>query len=155
MKNRSDPSLRSNANRYGLRSPQAKSSWHHVVGVDGVLPRVAHCADPGPETGLPGAGWPSSVMRRILPLRSERSWAASFAPAKPESPRGSRPASPTDTYKKPSDPMSRSPPLWLPLTDEMLSSNTTSLAGSIVAPLNVNRLTRLTQPPGRLGAECV
>ena len=120
-----------------------------VVGVSGVLPRIRQLAVPGPLMGLPGAGSPvDGTTRRILPLSRLRSWAASFGL---ESPRGSVPASPTEMYKKPSPPISRSPPLWLPAFDEMLSTRTTSLFGSIVSPVIVKRLTRLTQPPGAPG----
>src|SRR4051794_16756964 len=146
MKKRSGPVLGSNANRNGLRRPHANSSWHGVPGVDGKLPRTRQLAEPGPLIGLPGAGSPvDGTTRRILPFNKLRSCAASLGL---ESPRGSEPASPTEMYRNPSPPISRSPPLWLPATDEMLSTRMTSLLGSMLSRVMVNRLTRLTHPPG-------
>ena len=115
----------------------------------GQFPRIRQLAVPCPLRGLPGAGPPvEGTTRRILPLSRLRSWAASFGLA---SSRGSVPASPVEMYKKPSAPISRSPPLWLPFLAEMLSTSTISLAGSITSPAIVNRLTRLRQPPGEPG----
>ncbi len=66
-------------------------------------------SEPGPLMGLPGAGSPvDGTTRRILPLSRLRSWAASFGL---DPPRGSAPASPTEMYRKPSPPISTSPPL--------------------------------------------
>ena len=56
-----------------------------------------------PSSGLPGAGSPSAVMRRILPLRLSGSCAD-----------GGSPASPVVTYRKPSGPTASRPPSWLP-----------------------------------------
>src|SRR3954452_17126043 len=146
MKNRSGPVLGSNAKRNGLRRPHAYSSWHGVGGVDGRLPRTRQLAVPGPLIGLPGAGSPvDGTTRRILPCNRLRSSAASLGL---ESARGSAPASPTEMYRNPSPPISRSPPLWLPAFDEMLSTRITSLLGSMLSPVIVNRLARFTQPPG-------
>ena len=127
MKNRSPPPLGSNAIRNGLRRPHANSSWQLVVGVDGRLPRVAQGSVPAPDSGLPGAGWPSSVMRRILPFSSDRSRAALMPPsaAGRSRRRRSRRTGCRRTRCRGRHRCGCRP------TDEMLSTSTVSLAGSI------------------------
>src|ERR1700733_4742518 len=106
------------------------------------MPAVAHdLASGAPTKGLSGGTAPLVVIRRILPFSRLRSCAAEGP-----DPRGLVPPSPTVTYRSPSLPTCRSPPLWLPAGMFMLSSSTTSEAGSIVSPVILKRLTRLKRP---------
>ncbi len=79
--------------------------------------------------GLPGGEAPSRVTRSSFPESPARSRAASFRRKQPLSPRKSQPPSPTLTYRYPSWPKPRSPALWTPSGEGMLSISTVSLAG--------------------------
>ena len=95
MKNRAPAAFGSGAMRKGFRTPKAKISRHTC---EGAAEPVLHATPlPAPANGLPGAGSPLDVIRRIFPDSRLRSWAALLAPEQPLSPRGSQPLSPTAT----------------------------------------------------------
>jgi hypothetical protein len=81
MKKRVPAALGSNAMRNGLRSPQAKVSWHRLPAV--VPPVTLQRAVPAPWNGFEGGIPPSLVMRRILPVSTCWSREASLEPAQP------------------------------------------------------------------------
>ncbi len=78
MKKRVPAAFGSNAIRNGLRRPQAKVSWHFVPAV--VRPVTLQRAVPAPTNGLPGGMPPVLVIRRIFPMSTCWSRAASFWP---------------------------------------------------------------------------
>src|SRR5262249_45740416 len=96
---------------------------------------VLHECEP---KGLPAAGVPSRLMRRILPLGTPRS--VGLVSGRPP------PPSPTPTYMRPSWAMWMSPPSWLfPGHSGMLSSSIDSVPAAD-PPFSVNRDTRFFEP---------
>jgi hypothetical protein len=81
MKKRVPAALGSKAKRNGLRSPQAKVSWHFFPG--SVRPVRLHRALSVPWYGFPAGIPPSRVMRSTFPVSTCWSRAASFDPAQP------------------------------------------------------------------------
>src|SRR5687768_10491847 len=136
MKNRVPEAFGSNAIRYGFRSPDANVSWQRIPGP--VRPVTLQRAVPVPWQGLDGGISPLGMIRRIFAQRT--AWSREH---------GLIPPSPIAMYRKPSFPNWRSPALCTPVTEDMLSTRTVSLDGSITFPGgSTNRDTRLTGVDG-------